>query len=98
MAGNTEIDVSGYPRGLEMTRAWLRAYRDKEGKPEAEEKVLDWLVPLYELCALGQNVTSIICDIEAACLHANLNFDVIKSKAKAEVRAGTAARRQSANP
>ena len=65
----------------------LGAYLAAEGKPEANEKVLDWLYNLDELASAGQNVSGIICNIEVACAVNGLNFKKLRQAGKEELAA-----------
>jgi len=80
------IDVGLFPRGIPALAEYLKIYCQREGRVEGEEKVLDWLVPLYELASLGQNVAEAVYHIEAACAAAGLDFRTLKKKAQAEAQ------------
>ena len=78
------IDAREYPSGIPALSAYLQMYAHKEGRAEADEKVLDWLVPLFELIKLRQNVGEALYNIEVACTAAHLDFKTLKRKAQYE--------------
>lgn len=88
------IDAKEYPSGIPALSAYLQMYAHKEGRVEADERVLDWLVPLFELIKLRQNVGEALYNIEAACAAAHLDFKTLKRKAQYKVSPA----RRPANP